>query len=162
MTWQTDLPCKAVTQCTHKSALPAGRRECKSRCLLAYCIQHSLISAYDLQLCAFNISCQGVFRPQITVRWLKQQRVFFVLNVTTGSDPLCASFLSGPLSPRCGEGGSSADGTAQHQLAFLARQPCAVRPEAAGHAPRQALCVLLCQLWVCLHVLTLLKTTNTA
>ena len=66
-------------------------------------------------------------------------------------------FLSWPLSPRRGEGRSSADGTAQHQLAFLARQPRTVRPTAAGHAARQAVCVLLCQLWVCLHVLTPLQ-----
>lgn len=60
--------------------------------------------------------------------------------------------LSGPLPRRCGEGRSSADGTAQHQLALPARQPCPVRPEAAGHAARQAGCLLLRQLRVRLHV----------
>ncbi len=71
----------------------------------------------------------------------------------------CASFLpfSGPLSPRCGEGRRSSDGTAQHQLAFLARQPGDIRTEAAGHAARQAVCVLLCQLWVWRHDPTLHK-----
>lgn len=65
---------------------------------------------------------------------------------------LCApshSFLSGPLSPWCGEGRSSADGTAQHQLTFLTWQPCTVCSKAAGHPAQQAVCVLLCQLWVC-------------
>lgn len=66
-------------------------------------------------------------------------------------------FLSGPLPPGCGEGRSSADGTPQHQLAFLARQPGAVRPEAAVHSARQAVCVLLCQLWVHSLVFTLVE-----
>lgn len=80
----------------------------------------------------------------------------FVLNASIISNPACNPFVhfrSGPLSPGRGEGWSQTDGTAQHQLAFPARQSRTVRPEAAGHAARQAVCVLLCQLWVCLHSL---------
>ena len=86
---------------------------------------------------------------------LQSDDFVFVLNVRTSSNPACIPllpFLSGPLPPGRGEGRSSADGTAQHQLTFFARQPRTVRPGAAGHASRQAFRVLLCQLWVCVRV----------
>lgn len=70
-------------------------------------------------------------------------------------------FCSGSLSPGRSEGWSGADGAAQHQHTFPARQPRTVRSEAAGHAARQAVCMLLCQLWVCLHTLTQRKMTHT-
>lgn len=55
---------------------------------------------------------------------------------------------SGPLPPGRGEGWSWANATAQHQLAFPARQSGPVCQEAAGHPTWQAVCVLLCQLRV--------------
>ena len=75
--------------------------------------------------------------------------VWYLVGVASESEAcLCPPPPSGPLPPRRGEGRRRANGDAQHQRTFPARQPGGVRPAAAGHAAGAAVRLLLRQLRV--------------
>lgn len=86
----------------------------------------------------------AVLQPPITL----SRCVHHLATIEPRTDSGTVLCCSGPLPPGRGEGRRRANAAAQHQLALPARQSGPVRPEAAGHPARPAVCVLLCQLRV--------------